>query len=287
MDRSHTGVLAQAGRSAPRPLRLRPGKPGAANGAAEAAGAEQAGARTAAEPGRTGIFLIERNALLRDGLRAIFDTEQDLAVVGDAGDLETALEQIARCRPDVVVLGVESQDEETEAMLQRLAAGSPGARVILLSQRDGPRPVERLLALGVRGYLLKSMSRSCLTAMVAMVSSDDTRSFMAVPRTGLATAAGFTVGVLSERECQVMELVAQAKTNAQIARQLEITEGTVKRHLRNVFSKLQAVSRIDAVNKAIIASLIEREAAGSEGAARAVPEQRRNGSLLQRPSSRS
>lgn len=268
MDHLHTKSLTLSERALPRTGLLGPGSMAAR--AHEPAGAPRPDPSLARRPParvRTGVFLIERSALFRDGLRAILDAEEDLAVVGDAGDLGQALDLVARTRPDVVVLGVESQDDETEEMLQRLAARAPGSRVIVLSQRDGPRPAERLLALGARGYLLKSMPRSCLTAMVAMVRSDDSRSFLALPRTGRAAAPGFTAGVLSERECEVMELVARARTNAQIARQLSITEGTVKRHLRNVFSKLQAVSRIDAVNKAVVASLISPEVvtAVSEG----------------------
>ncbi|MET0520450.1 MAG: response regulator transcription factor [Jiangellaceae bacterium] len=202
------------------------------------------------------IVIVDDHALLREGLREILEAQDDMSVVGEAGDSASAVALAAEKRPDVILLDVEIPGEDVTVTLGRLRSHTPDSHVIILSMYDGPQLLRSLLAAGVRGYLLKSVHRQELVAAIRSVHSDEGRIVLAVSRESLAQAEGPAADLLSTREREVLELTAQALSNTQIASRLRLTEATVKRHLRNIFVKLGAVSRIDAVNKAAAASLI-------------------------------
>jgi DNA-binding NarL/FixJ family response regulator len=204
----------------------------------------------------TRIVVIDDHTLLRQALREILDCEPDMRVVGEAGNSDDAVQLIARARPDVVLLDVEIPGDDVRTTMRRVRRCSPDSRVLVLSMYDEPQLVQDLLTLGVRGYLLKSVSRHELVSAIRSVRSDEARVVLAVSRRSLAQADPANPAILSSREIEVLLLAARAMSNAQIGARLSITESTVKRHLRNVFAKLGAVSRIDAVNKAAAAALI-------------------------------
>jgi DNA-binding NarL/FixJ family response regulator len=202
------------------------------------------------------ILIVDDHSLLREGLRELLEAQDDMSVVGEAGDSASAVALAAELRPSIILLDVEIPGEDVTATLGRLRCLAPDSRVLILSMYDGPQLVRNLLAAGVWGYLLKSVHRQELMAAIRSVHSDEGRIVLAVSRESLAQAQGPPSDVLSAREREVLELTAQALSNTQIASRLRLTEATVKRHLRNIFVKLGAVSRIDAVNKAAAASLI-------------------------------
>lgn len=205
---------------------------------------------------RIRIMIVDDHALLREGLREILEAQGDMSVVGEAGDSASAVTLATELRPDVILLDVEIPGDDVTATLSRLRALTPGSQVIILSMYDGPQLLHSLLAAGVRGYLLKNVHRQELVAAIRSVHSDEGHVVLAVSRESLAQAEAPPAEVLSAREREVLELTAQALSNTQIASRLRLTEATVKRHLRNIFVKLGAVSRIDAVNKAMAAKLI-------------------------------
>jgi DNA-binding NarL/FixJ family response regulator len=179
-----------------------------------------------------------------------------MTVVGEAGNSQQAVSGCAEKQPDVVLLDVEIPGEDVTSTVGRIRELSPRTQVIILSMYDGPQVVRSLLAAGIRGYLLKSVHRRELMSAIRSAREEDGRIVLAVSRESLAQIQQPQAGALSDREREVLVLAAQALSNFQIATRLGLTEATVKRHLRNVFVKLGAVSRIDAVNKAIAASLI-------------------------------
>ena len=122
--------------------------------------------------------------------------------------------------------------------------------------QEGPELLRALLEAGIRGYLLKTVTRHELVAAIQAVE-DPERIVLSVSRRSLPEDDGAQPVQLTERERQVLELTARALTNRQIANRLSLTEATVKRHLRNIFAKLGAGSRLDAVNRASHAGLIE------------------------------
>jgi DNA-binding NarL/FixJ family response regulator len=205
------------------------------------------------------IVIVDDHAILREGLREILEAQDGMVVAGEAGDSASAIALVADKRPDVVLLDVEIPGADATTTVSRIRALSPSSKVIILSMYDGPRLLRGLLAIGVRGYLLKSVRRPELLAAIRTAHRDPGRVVLDVSRESLARAQDPAFDPLSAREREVIELTARALSNAQIAARLGLTEATVKRHLRNIFGKLDAVSRIDAVNKAAAASLITVE----------------------------
>jgi DNA-binding NarL/FixJ family response regulator len=206
---------------------------------------------------RTTILIVDDHALVRDGLREILERQDDMRVVGEAGDSATAVALAVDKRPHIILLDIEIPGEEVTTTVARIRDCSPESRLIILSMYEGPQLVQALLGAGVRGYLLKNVRWQELVMAIRTVHSTADRIVLEVSRESLAQVRqGPSPGVLSAREREVLELAAEALSNGQIASRLSLTEATVKRHLRNIFVKLGAVSRIDAVNKAAAASLI-------------------------------
>ena len=172
-----------------------------------------------------------------------------MTVVGEADQSEEAVAQVASLRPDVVLLDIEIPGGEPTDTVTQMRALSPKSQILIVSMYDGPQLLRQLIAAGIRGYLLKSVgSRRELVSAIRSVHDFPDRMVLAVSRDSLAHIQGVPDVALSPRELEILELVAQALSNSQIAHLLFISEATVKRHLRNIFVKLDANSRIDAVN---------------------------------------
>jgi DNA-binding NarL/FixJ family response regulator len=194
---------------------------------------------------------VDDHTLVREGLREILQTQPDLRVVGEAGDSAATIAMAERERPDIVLLDIEIPGGEASATVREIRSRSPGSRVIILSMHEGPQLVQALLAANIRGYLLKSVHWEELVVAIRAVYSDSSRVILGVSQESLRYVGQEpSPDPLSAREREVLNLVAQALSNNQIASSLHLTEATVKRHLANIFSKLGAVSRLDAVNKA-------------------------------------
>lgn len=210
------------------------------------------------------ILLVDDHALLRESLRESLDAQPDLVVVGEAGTSAAAVAQARLLQPDVILLDVEIPGDDVTVTMGHLRRLAPSAQVLILSMYDGPQLLQQLIDAGIRGYLLKTITTQELLAAVRSVVTDHGRLVLNVSRETLGRLAQGPrrSDLLSDREREVLELTARALSNAQIATRLSLTEATVKRHLRNIFAKLGAVSRIDAVNKAMAASLITGDATG-------------------------
>jgi DNA-binding NarL/FixJ family response regulator len=214
-----------------------------------------------AEPTSAGtvtILLADDHTILRETLRESLEIEDGFVVVGDVGDGPAAVRACVELEPDVVLLDIDMPGPPATATVRRLRAVAPRTRVIILSMYESPPFVQEMLQLGVRGYLSKGVSRQHLVSVIRSAVRDETGVQISLSRAGSAAPPGAArpESPLSDREIELLELVAQALSNRQIASRLAITEATVKRHLHNIFTKLGAVSRIDAVNKAVAGSLI-------------------------------
>jgi DNA-binding NarL/FixJ family response regulator len=198
------------------------------------------------------VLVVDDHTLVREGVRGILETQDDIHVVGQAGDSATAVALATEMKPGIVLLDIEIPGEEATVTVREILTSSPQSRVIILSMHESPELVQAMLDVGVRGYLLKSTSWEELVVAIRAVVADDDRIVLGVSRHSLRLAAPSAAGpsTLSTREREVLTLVGEALSNRQIAAKLSLTEATVKRHLRNIFLKLGAVSRIDAVNKA-------------------------------------
>jgi DNA-binding NarL/FixJ family response regulator len=197
------------------------------------------------------ILVVDDHALVREGLCGILETQVDLRVVGQADDRGSTVAAAAEHQPDVVLLDIEIPGGSVITTVREIQDCSPRSQIIIVSMYEGPQLVKDLLAAGVRGYLLKSTHWQELVAAIRTVMADPDRIVLGVSRKSLSpTPSGPCLSALSVREREVLALVGEALSNGQIATRLSLTEATVKRHLRNIFLKLGAVSRIDAVNKA-------------------------------------
>jgi DNA-binding NarL/FixJ family response regulator len=205
---------------------------------------------------RTTVLVVDDHELIRRGVRDMFEPEPDLALIAEAGDSDTAIELATALRPDVVLLDVEIAGGTAVDTVRGIRAGSPDSAVVILSMFEGPELLKELLDAGIRGYLLKSVARQELLTAIRLVVRDRGYLVLGVSRSSLDQVSRRPDDLLSPRELEVLRATAEGLSNAQIAARLSLAETTVKRHLRNIFSKLGAVSRIDAVNKAVAAAVI-------------------------------
>lgn len=206
----------------------------------------------------TSILVVDAQALFRDGLRGILSTQDDLVVVGEAGDSAQAVALATETQPHVILLDNDTPGNDIITTVRLICGRSPASAVVILSAFEEPVQLRGLLAAGIRGYLPKDTTSQGLLSTVQSVRANGERVVLSVSRHSLDFMADPAANgrVLSEREQQILVLTAHALSNRQIAIRLSLTEATVKRHLRNIFAKLGAVSRIDAVNKAMAWSLI-------------------------------
>jgi len=206
------------------------------------------------------VVIVDDHALFRDGVNEILQAQPDIRVVGHAGSSVEALAVIVRERPDIVLLDVEIPGVPAAETVSAIRVRSPLSKIIVLTMYDGSQLVRHLLAQGIRGYLLKSVRWAELVAAVRAVHAESGRVILSVSQDCLSHLNESPAELLTAREREILELTADALSNRQIASALELTEATVKRHLRNIFMKLDAVSRIDAVNKAIAGAMIRPSA---------------------------
>lgn len=212
------------------------------------------------------VFLADDHRIVRDGLRWMLSGEPDIEIVGEAGDGQQLLRALhaGDVAIDVVVLDVRMPGVSGLDALERLcasgwSAGQPA--VVILSMHQEPAVVRRAIELGAAGYLLKSSTREELLTALRHVASG--HNYVQAEITGplLAQVAGrddASAGPsLSDREREVLDLVAAGRANKQIAVQLGVSEATVKTHLKSIFARLGAVNRTEAVTTALRSGLIE------------------------------
>lgn len=211
-----------------------------------------------ATPKAITILLADDHTLFREGVREILGATKGLAVVGEAQSGKEACGKAVELRPHVVVLDVEMPGQSVRETITQLRDVSPRSRVVVLTMHDDIVLARELLSLGASAYLVKGSTRHELISAIHSVVVDrgPGHVVLSVSQQGLERFDQVPGENLSAREREVLALAAEALSNSQIARRLSIAEGTVKRHLRNIYDKLGAVSRLDAVNKANAASLI-------------------------------
>ncbi len=201
------------------------------------------------------VLLADDHALFRSGLRAVLDTQPDLECVGEAADGREAVRQIAALQPDVAVLDIRMPGLDgltaAEAVLDRPDVRT---RVLVLTTYDHDEHVHRALRAGASGFLLKSLPPEELASAIRVAARGDAVIDPSVTRrlahriaSGLVASAGPPeLERLTARERQVLRLVAEARSNAEIALLLHVGEETVKTHVSRILSKLGLRDRIHA-----------------------------------------
>ncbi|MCI0393554.1 MAG: response regulator transcription factor [Chloroflexi bacterium] len=207
------------------------------------------------------ILLVDDQALFREGLRTLLSVWPELEVVGEAGNGEEALALAAELKPDVVLMDLRMPVLDGVAATRRLRQEQPASQVIVLTTFDDDDYIFDGLRAGAAGYLLKDVSSEKLVEAIQATARGE--SFLQ-PSVAARVVAEFArlsnqapavrpqplVEPLSERELEILRLVATGASNKEIADQLFITEGTVKNHLTNILGKLGVRDRTQAALRA-------------------------------------
>ena len=199
------------------------------------------------------ILIIDDHPLFREGLRSVLDGERGFEVVGQAADGRTALERFGALNPDVTLLDVHFPKESGLDILQEIRRKRPSARILMISTYDHDEDVFRALQLGAKGYVLKDVGAGELLAAVRAVH-EGRRYIPEWAGHKLAERAG--AGEPSDREREILQLLAEGCANKEIAAKLGISQGTVKAHLNHVFEKLGVTDRTQALLVALRRGLV-------------------------------
>jgi DNA-binding NarL/FixJ family response regulator len=202
------------------------------------------------------VLLVDNHALFREGLAEIFATEDDMRVVGQAKNALEAVTLAQTQKPDAVLLDIEMPLMGTEEAIGRMLHASPSSKILVLTMYDEPHLVRRVLSAGASAYITKHASRDELFAAVRTVHRNKDRVVLSISRRTAERLEEAENRLLSAREFEVLLLTARGMSNNQIALQLRISEATVKRHLTNIYVKLEVSSRADAAKEALKSGLL-------------------------------
>jgi two-component system NarL family response regulator len=195
------------------------------------------------------VLVAEDQAIVRDGLAALVGYQSDMEVVGCAADGEEAVRLYREVRPDVTLMDLRMPRQGGVEAIEVIRGADPEARVLVLTTYDGDEDVYRALQAGARGYLLKDATTEEFVGAIRAVARGERHVPAEVARR-LADRA-MAGPPLSEREVEVLRLVAAGMTNKEIASALFIAEGTVKTHLNSIHGKLGVRDRTEAVMVAV------------------------------------
>ncbi len=211
------------------------------------------------------VFIADDQALVRTGLRGIVEAAADLVVVGEAATGRQAVDELMRLEPDVALMDIRMPELDGIAATERLTTAGCATRILVLTTFDLDEYVYGALRAGASGFLLKDARPVDLHAAIRIVAAGDallapkvTRRLIAAFVGGAGAPATSELDVLTDRERQVLGLVAEGLTNAEIGERLFITPGTAKVHVARLLSKLGARDRVQLVIIAHRAGLVAR-----------------------------
>jgi two-component system, NarL family, response regulator len=194
------------------------------------------------------ILIADDHPIVRQGLAAMIERESDMTVVGQARNGRSVLEMFRKCQPDVVLMDLQMADMGGFAAINAICTEFDDARIVVLTTYDGDEDIYRGLQAGAKGYLLKDVEPEELLTAIRTVANNQK---YIQPTVGAKLAERMNNPELSERELQVIRLMASGKTNQEISIALRISESTVKFHVNNILSKLGVSDRTQAVLKGL------------------------------------
>ena len=201
------------------------------------------------------VLLADDHTMFRQGLGEMLQTDDGIQVVGQAENGAEAVSLARELAPNVVILDVEMPIMGAQEAMDGLLRLQPRPRIVVVTMHDDPSLVRELLALGASAYLVKSASMNELLSAVHTAAENpedphDENVVMVVPRETLRQVEKGS-NTLSARELEILLFVARGFSNRQISRSLHLSEATVKRHLANIYPKMNVSSRGEATRKAL------------------------------------
>ena len=203
---------------------------------------------------RIRILTVDDHPMLREGIAAVVQPQPDMTLVGEADDGAQAVEAFRKLKPDVTLMDLQMPNLNGVDAIIKIREEFPGARIIVLTTYAGDVQALRALRAGAVGYLLKGTLRKELLDTIRAVHSGR-RHIPADIAQQIALHTG--EDSLSDREISVLRLVAAGRANKEIARDLSVSEDTVKAHLKSVFAKLDVNDRTQAVTLAVKRGIID------------------------------
>lgn len=208
------------------------------------------------------ILISDDHTLFREGLAALLRSVADIEVSGEAATGEQAISQARSLQPDVVLMDIQMPGVNGIEATRRIVAASPHIGVIVVTMFEDDDSVFAAMRAGARGYILKGAGQEEMLRAIRAVAKGEAlfgpgiaQRLMHFFNAPVPAAPPELFPELTERECEVLELIAQGYNNAEIAQQLVISQKTVRNHVSNIFSKLQVVDRAQAIIRAREAGL--------------------------------
>ena len=213
------------------------------------------------------VLIADDQTLVREGLRAIAELEDDIAVIGEAADGREAITLARRLHPDVVLMDVRMPRVNGIEAAAQIRADLPSTKILMLTVSDEEEDLYEAIKAGANGYLLKEISVEEVAEAIRAVMQGQSlispsmaskllSEFNALVRRA-EDRQQFPAPALTSREIEVLRLVAKGMSNREIAEELYISENTVKNHVRNILEKLHLHSRMEAVVYAVREKLLE------------------------------
>jgi DNA-binding NarL/FixJ family response regulator len=207
--------------------------------------------------GTTRVLVADDHAAFRAGLRTLLETDRELIVVGEAETGEIAVAETRRLHPDVVLMDVNMPGLDGVEATRRIVASAPHVAVLMLTMHDDDETVFAAVRAGARGYLLKGARRTDLLRAVRAVAAGEAIFGPAVARRLMAYFARpaprpdpVAFPELTEREREILDMVAAGRSNSDITAELVLAPKTVRNHVSSIFSKLQVRDRSEAIVRA-------------------------------------
>jgi DNA-binding NarL/FixJ family response regulator len=202
---------------------------------------------------RITVLIADDHGVVREGLVSLVRRKADMTVLAEAANGREAVDLWKQHRPDITLLDLRMPELDGVGALKEIRGLDNSARIVVLTTFDGDEDIYRAIQAGAKGYLLKDVPREALMDCIRRVHAGET----CVPVHLAAKLAQRVSGeALSEREIDVLKMMAQGKSNKEIGSALFISEGTVKSHVKSIFAKLNVISRTEAVANASRRGLI-------------------------------
>jgi DNA-binding NarL/FixJ family response regulator len=206
------------------------------------------------QPESIRVLTVDDHLLLREGIAAVLESQEDMTLVAQAANGREAVESFRRLRPDVTLMDLRMPDMSGIEAITAIRSEFPDARIIVLTTYAGDAQAAAALKAGASGYLLKNLVRRELLETIRAVHSGKRRI---PPEIATEIAEHVADDALTGREIEVLRRVASGKSNKLIAAELEISEGTVKTHMKSILPKLDASDRTHAVMIALRRGILD------------------------------